>query len=100
MPLAAASFAALAALLFVWGGIVGSLYPVGLAHLGSRHRGADLASANAAFVMLYSLGMLIAPPLLGAALDIWSPHGFAIGLALLFALYCGLVALRLRATTA
>lgn len=98
MPLLARNFASFAALLFVWGGIVGALYPVGLAHLGSRHRGADLASANAAFVMLYSLGMLVAPPLLGTGLDVWDPHGFAAGLALLFALYAALVALRLRRT--
>ena len=97
MPFVAGDFALLGALMFVWGGVVGALYPVGLAHLGSRHAGADLASANAAFVMLYSLGMLIAPPLLGAGLDTWSPHGFSAGLALLFALYCALVALRLRA---
>ena len=100
MPFAAANYWLLAALLFAWSGIVGGLYPVGLAHLGARHSGADLASANAAFVMLYSLGMLIAPPLLGAGLDSWNPHGFAAGLALLFALYCGLVALRMRAAAA
>ena len=99
MPLAAGNFVALGALMFIWGGIIGALYPVGLAHLGSRHSGADLASANAAFVMLYSLGMLIAPPLLGAGLDLWNPHGFTAGLALLFALYCALVAARLRAKT-
>ena len=100
MPLVAGNFALLGALIFIWGGIVGALYPVGLAHLGSRHSGADLASANAAFVMLYSLGMLFAPPLLGAGLDLWNPHGFTAGLALLFALYCALVAARLAAKTA
>ena len=52
-------------LLVIWGGGVGSLYAVGLAHLGSRYRGTDLASANAAFIMLYSLGMLGGPPIAG-----------------------------------
>ena len=56
-------------LLVIWGGGVGSLYAVGLAHLGSRYRGPDLASANAAFIMLYSLGMLGGPPIAGFGMD-------------------------------
>ena len=96
-PLLAHDWTGFAALLFVWGGVTGGLYPVALAHLGSRYSGADLASANAAFVMLYSLGMLIAPPLLGRGLDWWNPHGFVAGLATLLALYAALVAMRLRA---
>ncbi|WP_163071508.1 MFS transporter, partial [Acinetobacter baumannii] len=34
---------ALMLLLFAWGGIVSALYTVGLTHLGSRFRDADLA---------------------------------------------------------
>ena len=73
-------------LLFLFGGIVGGLYTVGLAHLGSRFRGADLAAANAAFVTLYSIGMLIGPATAGLGMDIWRPHGFigVLGLYLLF----------------
>ena len=41
----------LPALLFVWGGVVGALYTVGLAHLGARFTGPDHSSANAAFVV-------------------------------------------------
>jgi len=40
-------------LLMILGGLVAGLYTVGLAHLGSRFRGADLAQANAAFVVFY-----------------------------------------------
>ena len=97
MPLVAPNFALFGVLLFVWGGLTGALYPVGLAHLGSRHSGTDLASANAAFVMLYSVGMLIAPPLLGSGLDLWNPQGFVAGIALIFGLYALLVAVRIRA---
>ena len=53
----------------VWGGGIGSLYAVGLAHLGSRYSGPDLASANAAFIMLYALGMLGGPPIAGFGMD-------------------------------
>ena len=47
------------------GGMFGSLYAVGLAYLGSRSKGAELASGNAAYIMLYSTGMLAGPPLIG-----------------------------------
>ncbi len=47
------------------GGVVAGLYTVGLAHLGSRLGGADLAAANAAFIFCYSLGMLVGPQTLG-----------------------------------
>lgn len=81
-------------LLVVWGGGVGSFYAVALAHLGSRYRGAELASANAAFVMLYSLGMLTGPPTMGLGMDIFGPNGFFFGIAALLALYLGVIAWR------
>ena len=61
---------------------------------------AVLATANAAFVMLYSLGMLTGAPVVGVLVDTVRPHGFAFGFALFCALYGGLVAWRLlrRAT--
>ncbi len=91
----AGGFLGLAAVLLVWGGIVGALYPLGLAHLGARYSGPELATANAAFVMLYSLGMLLGPPLLGAAMDLWNPHGLFGGMAALFAAYIAVITVRL-----
>jgi MFS family permease len=97
MPAVAAyGLAPLGALLVVWGGLVSGLYTVGLAHLGASFTGARLASANAAFVMFYSLGMLIGPPGLGYALDLWRPNGLFYGLAALFAVYLAVVARRAR----
>ena len=93
-PFMTESFTGLALLLLVWGGIVGSLYPLGLAHLGARYGGPELATANAAFVMLYSLGMLAGPPLLGEAMDYWNPHGLFGGMAMIFAAYIAVVAVR------
>jgi MFS family permease len=90
LPFAAAtSFATFGFFLFVWGGIVGGLYAVGLAHLGACYRGPELASANAAFIMFYSMGMLAGPPILGFGLDI-KPAGFFYGIALFFLLYLGI----------
>lgn len=81
-------------LLVIWGGCVGSLYAVGLAHLGSRYSGPDLAGANSAFIMLFSLGMLGGPPLAGFGMDLVPPNGFFFAIAALLALYLGLVCRR------
>lgn len=86
-PFVSDNYPALLVLLFITGGIVAGLYTVGLTHLGARYRGAELAAANAAFVMMYAIGMLIGPIALGAGLDIWEPHGFAIAIALIFGAY-------------
>jgi predicted MFS family arabinose efflux permease len=63
------------ALLFLWGGMVMGIYTTGLTLLGQRFKGAELANANAAYVMLYATGLLAGPTVEGAALDIWNPHG-------------------------
>ncbi|HRE19960.1 MAG TPA: MFS transporter, partial [Rhabdaerophilum sp.] len=59
-----------ALVLFVLGGVSGAIYNIGLAHLGSRFEGVDLASANAAFVMLYSVGLMVGPPLIGFGMEV------------------------------
>ena len=93
-----ARYAAFSMLLFVWGGVVGGLYMVGLAILGARYTGADLASANSAYVMLYASGMMIGPPILGVTLDASPAHGLFGGVALLFVAYLATVAMRGRMT--
>lgn len=87
LPLLQGNWILLAAVLFLWGGVVAGLYTVGLAHLGSRLRGTDLAAANAAFIFCYSLGMLIGPQSLGLSIDLFGPEGFAYTLAAFFAAY-------------
>ena len=88
----------MAAVLFVWGGVVAALYTVGLAHLGSRLTGRDLASANAAFVFCYGFGMLIGPQAIGIGMDLFGPDGFGYALALFFALYIVLTVARMAWT--
>lgn len=96
MPLVAGDLYGFGALLLIWGGVAGGLYTIGLAHLGARFSGGDLAAANAAFVILYNAGMMIGPPLSGGGLDLFPPHGFPLALALLFGFYLAVVASRLR----
>lgn len=86
-----------ALLFFIWGGVVAGLYTVGLAHLGSQLSGRDLASANAAFVLCYGVGMLVGPQAIGIGMDLLGAHGFAWSLAAFFGLYILLVASRLLA---
>ncbi|KQP31886.1 hypothetical protein ASF49_08900 [Methylobacterium sp. Leaf104] len=95
IPLASASFPALLVLLFLWGGIAGTLYTVGLAHLGATVRGPELAGANAAFVVLYNVGLMLGPPIIGGGMDLAPPQGFAYSLCLLFLGYAVVVALRI-----
>lgn len=77
----------MAGLLLVWGGCVSGLYTVGLAHLGSRLTGSDLAAANAAFVFCYAVGTVAGPQAIGVSIDVSGNDGFAWALAGFFALY-------------
>jgi MFS family permease len=97
LPLVAANGAAFFAVLFLWGGLIGALYTVGLAHLGAKFSGGDLVSANAAFVILYNVGLVLGPPLVGAGMDAAPPHGFAWTLAAFCAVYVAVVAGRMAA---
>lgn len=86
LPFVIGTPAAAFAVMFVWGGLAAGLYTVGLTQLGARFSGADLAAANALFVMLYSFGMLIGPAAAGAAMEI-HVNGLPVVLAGLFGLY-------------
>ncbi|HEX8416105.1 MAG TPA: MFS transporter [Methylobacterium sp.] len=96
IPVASGSFPTLVGVLFLWGGLIGTLYTVGLAQLGASVTGAELAGANAAFVVLYNIGLMIGPPLIGGGMDVIPPHGFAYTLVGLLLAYGGLVLWRLR----
>jgi MFS family permease len=80
--------------MFVWGGVTTGMYTVGLAHLGSRLKGPDLAQANAAFILCYAIGMVIGPQVAGIGMDISNPHGFAVALSGMFIAYLVLVLAR------
>ena len=84
------------ATIFVYGSIIGGMYTVGLAHLGSRLTGTDLAQANAAFVMCYAFGMLIGPQLVGISMDFYGPYGFGWGLCSFFLFYLAIFIIRVR----
>ncbi|CAH2401398.1 MFS transporter [Mesorhizobium ventifaucium] len=95
MPHFAQDWHLMAALLFVWGGVVAAMYTIGLAHLGSKLSGHDLASANAAFVLCYGVGMVLGPQAIGIGMDLFGPSGFGWALGMFFAFYIALVGARL-----
>jgi len=73
-------------LLVIWGGIAFGIYTVGLTILGQRFAAGDMARANAAFIMLYTVGSLVGPPISGAAMDIFGGRGLGWSLAGAYAL--------------
>ena len=98
IPLTAQIGWALGVVLFIYGGIISGMYTVGLAHLGSRLKGTDLAQANAAFVLCYGFGMTIGPQSAGIAMDLMGPSGFGASLFVFFAMFMVLYMVRMRKT--
>lgn len=74
------------AVIALWGGLSFAIYPVGLALLGQRIAGGDIARANTAFSMLYILGGLIGRPLAGAAMDAVGDPGLGWTLAVFYSI--------------
>ena len=87
LPMLIHNWVLMAIVLFFWGGCVSGLYTVGLAHLGARLSGPDLAAANAAFIFCYAVGTVAGPQGIGVAMDVGGNDGFAWALAAFFAFY-------------
>ncbi len=93
-PFVIAVPAATYGLLFFWGGLIMGIYTIGLTLVGERFKGVELASANAAYVMLYAIGLLAGPAVEGAALDAWNPHGLMAVLAAISLIYLAFLTVR------
>jgi MFS family permease len=83
-----------APVIFVFGGVVSGLYTVGLALLGQRFSGADLAASNAAFVMMYNFGGLAGPAIGGAAMENWPGYGLPLVFAVIALVYAAVASWR------
>jgi MFS family permease len=70
--------------LFLVGGILGSLYTLGLILLGERFRGGELAGATAVFSSMWGIGSIVGLPIAGGAMDLLPPHGLPIALVVMF----------------
>jgi MFS family permease len=80
-------------ILVVWGGATLAMYTLSLAVLGESIPQAELAGANAAFVVMYELGGVSGPLVAGGAMDLAGPHGLMLILALIAAAYLGVIAI-------
>jgi len=96
LPLVSAQSPAVIVVVALWGGVSFAIYPVGLALLGRRFRGGDIARANTAFSMIYIVGGLVGRPLAGAAMDTFGDPGLGWTVALFygFATLMALLAMR------
>jgi MFS family permease len=84
LPMIDLQSAGILTLLLLWGGISFGIYTVGLALLGQRFTGGDIAVANAAFTIFYTAGGLIGRPITGAAMDVMGDLGFGPSIAVFY----------------
>lgn len=98
LPTVPAQSLTIVGVIMLWGGISFAIYPVGLALLGQRFNGGDIARANTAFSMLYIVGGLVGRPLAGAAMDAVGDPGLGWTLAFFYlaAALFALLAMRRR----
>ncbi len=71
------------ATVFVLGAIVLGFYTLGLAVLGKEVDARDLATANAAFILMYTLGGIAGPAVTGVAMSMEPVMGFLASTALI-----------------
>ena len=81
LPLSIDSNVGLWLTLFLWGGAFSGLYAVAMTIVGQRFRGAELATAMAAFGVLWGVGSMFGPIATGSAMDVWDPNGLPGSLA-------------------
>ena len=74
---------ALMAALAVFVGVATGLYTVGLAMLSERHSGGRMAAANSSFILMYGVGSLVSPLVIGAGFDAVGPSALPLVLSAL-----------------
>ena len=83
-------------MMFIWGGVSWGMYTLGLALLGEHFRPAQLAAANAAFVMMYEVGSITGPVASGAALDRWPAYGLPVSVGVVATVFVVVALVRRR----
>ena len=68
-------------MMFVWGGVSWGIYTLALGLMGERFPAAELAAANAAFVMMYEVGSFFGPVVAGGAMVLSPVYGLSIVVA-------------------
>lgn len=63
---------------FILGGVLNGTYAIGMAKMGDRFSGADLAGSSALMTMLWAAGAMAGPVLGGVGMDLWNPYGLIV----------------------
>jgi MFS family permease len=69
--------------LALWGLAQGGLFTVSIIKLGARYNGTALARAMSLAMVIYTLGGIAGPPLMGGAMALLGPAGLVYGLVAL-----------------
>jgi MFS family permease len=72
---------------FMFGGVEGMIYTLGVILVGERFKGALLAAATTLFTACWGAGTVIGPLLVGAGMDRFGTDRMALLILLIFALY-------------
>ena len=74
-------------LVFVWGSTGFGVYTMALAELGDRFTGSRLLTGTAAFAVMWGVGGIAGPALVGGAMEVAGPNGLPYSLAACFFLF-------------
>lgn len=69
--------------LAIWGIVQGGLFTLGIITLASRHSGLGLANAMTLSMVIYTVGGIISPSLLGLLTSLLGRYGFVLGLTIM-----------------
>ena len=72
---------------FVLGGLVSGVYVVALSLIGAQFRGAALAGAITVYTLMWSVGSMIGPPVVGLAGEVAGTEGLLLSLVLFTAVF-------------
>ncbi len=72
---------------FIFGGVDGMIYALGVILIGERFRGAQLATATAAFSACWGAGTILGPLLVGVGMDWFGNGSMALIIFAIFAIY-------------
>ena len=71
----------------IWGGAMGAVFTVGITLLGQRFRSVDLVAANAVFSLLFGIGGMVGPLMVGMSMDEFGPHAFVGSMVIVVIIY-------------
>ena len=73
--------------LFLWWGLFAGVYTVAMILAGQWFKGAELATAMAAFGVFWGVGAFVGPMAGGASMDLWNPYGLPLTLVIVAGLF-------------